>query len=212
MSSPEQPLVLYPPLNLLRQVRADSDRGYDRHRSMDNTGKWHDVQHVSPNPFFSSESARRVYASMDGVRSGTLTSVYEGTLRLWISVATPSITQRKVTYQLWEMANEWLHRIGAALDARAEGATETFNLKVYVEFCDVDPPEDVVGKPIPEDLIRLCAIEAHSEPYACKAVFGVGFLSGFRIADNVAERLFVRNIVRAFLHLLEVGEWQWRGD
>ena len=202
--SPERPLLLNPPLNLLRQVRADSDRGYDRHRSFDNTGTWHDVQHASPNPFFSSESARRVYASMDDVRSGTLTSVYEGTLRLWISVATPSITQREVTCQLWEMANEWLHRIGAALDARAEGATETFNLKVYVEFCDVDPPEDVVGKPIPEDLIPLCAIEAHSEPNACKAVFGVGFLSGFRIADNVAERLFVRNIVRAFLHLLGV--------
>ena len=204
MISPERPLVLCPPLNLLRQVRADSDRGYDRHRSMDNTGTWHDVQHASPNPFFSSDSARRVYTSMDGVRSGTLTSVYEGTLRLWISVSTPSITQRKVTYQLWEMANEWLHRIGAALDARAEGATKTFNVKVYVEFCDVDSPEDVVGKSIPEDLIPLCAIEAHSEPNACKAVFGVGFFSGFRIADNVAERLFVRNIVRAFLHVLGV--------
>ena len=202
--SPERPLMLYPPLNLLREVRADADRGYDRHHSFDNTGTWHDVQHVSPNPFFDSESGRRIYASMNDIRSGTLTSVYEGALRLWISVATPNITQREVRYRLWEMANEWLHRIGAALDARAEGATATLNLKVYVEFCDVDSPEAAVGKPIPEDLIPLCAIEAHSEPNACKAVFGVGYFSGFRIAENVAERLFVRNLARAFLHLLGV--------
>ncbi len=66
--SPERPLMLNPPLNLLREVRADADRGYDRHCAVDNTGTWHEVQHVSPNPFFSSESARRVYASMDDVR------------------------------------------------------------------------------------------------------------------------------------------------
>ena len=202
--SPERPLMLNPPLNLLREVRAESDRGYDRHRSLDNTGTWHDVQRASPNPFFDSESRRCVYGSMDDLRSEILTSVYEGALRLWISIATPNITQREVEYQLWKMANEWLHRIGAALDARAEGTTKTLNLKVYVEFWDVDPPREVNGKPTPEELIPLCAIEAHSEPNACKAVFKVGFLSGFLIAENVAERLFVRNLVRAFLHLLGV--------
>ena len=200
--SPEQPLMLTPPLNLLREVRAESDRSYDRHSSFDNTGTWHHVQRVSPNPFFDSESSRRVYGSMDDLRSGALTSVYEGAFRLWISIATPNITQREVTYRLWEMANEWLHRIGAALDARAERVPETRNLKVYVDFRDVDPPKEVDGKPTPEELIPLGAIEAHSEPNACKAVFGVGFLRGFLIAENVAERLFVRNLVRAFLLLL----------
>lgn len=202
--SPEQPIRLKPPLNLLREVRAEADQGYDRHRSLDNTGMRHDVQRVSPDPFFISDSERRVYASMDDVRSGKLTSVYEGALHLWLSVAAPKITQRGVEYRLWEMANEWLHRIGTALDARAEAATETLNLKVYVEFRDADLPKDVVEKPIPKDLIPLCTIETHSEPHACKAVFGVGFMSGFSIAENIAERLFVRNIARAFLHLLGV--------
>ncbi len=201
--SPERPLMLNLPLNLLRDVRADVHRSYDRHRTFDNAGTWHDVQRALANSFSHNESSS-VYISLDDLRSKILTSVYEGALRLWISIATPNITPKEVEYQLWKMANEWLHRIGAALDAHAEGATETLTLKVCVEFRDVDPPKEVDGKPTQDELIPLCTIEAHSEPNACKAVFGVGFLSGFLIAENVAERLFVRNLVRAFLHLLGV--------
>lgn len=204
--SPEQPLMLNPPLNLLREVRADADRGYDRHHTIDNTGTWHDVQHVSPSPFFSSESSRRVYASMDDVRSGSLTSVYEGTLTLWISVTTPNISEREVQYRLWEMANEWLHRIGDALDERGEATSEIHSLKVYVEFRDSGSPKEGDDKPTPEDLLPLCVVEPYSEPNACKAVFQAGFLTGFRIAENVAERLFVRTLARAYLHLLGVED------
>ncbi len=202
--SPERPLMLNPPLNLLRQVRADADRGYDRHRAVDNTGTWHDVQHVSPSPFFNSESAQRVYASMDDMRSGTLTSVYEGALKLWLSVTAPNISEREVKYRLWEMAGEWLHRIGNALDARGEAATEMHNLKVYVEFRDGNPSKEGWEKPAPEALFPLCIIEPHTEPNACKAVFQAGFLAGFRIAENVAERLFARTLAWAYLHLLGV--------
>jgi len=204
--SPERPLMLNPPNNLLREVRADADRGYDRHRTIDNTGTWHNVQHVSPSPFFSSESSRRIYASMDDVRSGTLTSVYEGALKLWMSVATPNISEREVQYGLWEMAGEWLHRIGNALDERGEAATEMRNLKVYVEFRDNDLPKEGDDKPTPEDLFPLCVIEPYGEANACKAAFQDRFLAGFRIVDNVAERLFVRTLARAYLHLLAVED------
>ena len=100
------------------------------------------------------------------------------------------------------MANEWLHRIGTALDARLEAATETHSLKVYVEFRDADPPKEEIQKPRPQDLIPLCEIEAHSEKHACKVIFAAGFFNGFNIADNISERLFVRNVARAFLQLL----------
>lgn len=199
----EHPLVLNLPINLLREVRADSDHGLDRHRSVDNTGVWHDVQHALPSPFFSSDSARRVYASMDDVRNGTLTSVYEGFLRLWISLATPNITEKEVTFRLWEMANEWLHRIGNILDERCEAASRKV-FKVYLEFRDCDPPRGEDNKPTLEDLCPLCIVEPHSDPEAYKAVFQSGFLAAFAIAENVAERLFVRTLVRAYLHLLAV--------
>ncbi|WP_173200636.1 hypothetical protein [Geobacter sp. SVR] len=201
--SPERPLMLAPPLNLLREVRADSDRGYDRHSALDNVGTRHEVQHVSPNPFFSSESARCVYASMNDIRGGTLTSVYEGAIKLWVSVSTPNASERNVAYRLWEMASEWLHRIGNALDKHREVAKE-HNLKVYVEFRDDDPTKEGDVILAHEDLFRLCMIEPHSEPNAYKAIFQTGFLAAFRIADNVAERLFVRTLARAYLTLLDV--------
>ena len=127
-------------------------------------------------------------------------------LRLWMSVAAPNISEREVEYRLWEMGYEWLHRIGKALDERGEAATETHNLKVYVEFRDGDPPKEGGDKPDLEDLFPLCIIEPHKEPNACKAVFEAGFIAGFRIAENVAERLFVRTLVRAYLHLLGVED------
>ncbi|MDY6855609.1 MAG: hypothetical protein SWO11_13045 [Thermodesulfobacteriota bacterium] len=202
--SPERPLMLNPPLNLLREVRVDSDRGYDRHLAIDNTKTYHDVQHISPKPFFSSESSRRVYASVDDVEKNNLTSLYEGAIRLWMSVAAPNISEKEIEYRLWEMSTEWLHRIGSILEARGKSTTEKTNLKVYVEFRDSDPPEEGEDKPEPEDFVRFCEIEAHGEPNACKVVFQTGFLAGFRIAENVAERLVVRTLAGAYLHLLGV--------
>ncbi len=204
--SPEQPFMVQPPQNLIRDVRVDADLGYDRHRAIDNTGTWHDVQHESPKPFFSSESSRRLYASMDHAHSGILTSVYEGALQLWLTLDAPKIVERDVKYRLWSMANEWLHRIGNVLDERAEHVSQATQFKVYVEFQDVDQPEENGGKPSAEDLVQLCLVDHYNEPNASKAVFQPGFLSGFSIAENTAERLFVLNLARAFLQLLDVAD------
>ena len=200
--SPDQPLLLNPPLNLLRGVRAEADRGYDQHRAIDNTKTWHDVRHPSPSPYFDSESRRRVYGSMDDLSKGILTSVYEGTLNLWVSIRAPNISSTDTEYRLWEMANEWLHRIGDELDRRVGKLVETRCIKVVLVFRDVDSPTIGLEKPDPKDLVPLCMIEEGEEPNSCVAVFESGFLSGFRIAENVAERLFVRNLSRAFLRVL----------
>lgn len=105
--SPERPLMLNPPLNLLREVRADSDQGHDCHCMVDNTGRWHIIRHESSNPLFSSETFRRLYVSFDDMlQNGTFTTVYDGVLKLWLSVAAPNISQKDTEYQLWKMAHE----------------------------------------------------------------------------------------------------------
>ncbi|MFC1551196.1 hypothetical protein ACFL6P_01395 [Candidatus Latescibacterota bacterium] len=199
--SPDQPLILNPPLNLLREVRADSDSGYDRHCVVDNIGTWHDVQRATPKPFFISESSQCVYASIEDLHKGTLTSVYEGAIQLWISINLPNINEKDIEYYLWEMGNEWLHRIGNALKQNGEIVTRK-NLKVYVEFQDDNPPSEYGATPTFDDLASLCMIEPHEETNAYKIIFKPGFLAGFQIAENIAERLFVRTLLRAYLHLL----------
>ncbi|NTU74094.1 hypothetical protein HGB07_08190 [Candidatus Roizmanbacteria bacterium] len=202
--SPDRPLTLTVATNFLRDVRAESDSSIDRHRATDNIGSWHDVQRVLPNPFFCTESKLRLYVSLDDVGCGTLTSLYEGIALLWISVFAPNISGREIVFQLWEMANEWLHRIGNILDERKEALKSKHNLKVYVEFLDVDPAKEGREKPTIDELISFCSVEPHNETNACKAVFKAGFLAGFQIAENVAERLFVRTLAKAYLHLLGI--------
>ncbi|MBE0533618.1 MAG: hypothetical protein IH626_22570 [Rhodospirillales bacterium] len=200
--SPTQPLTISPPQNLLRDVRAESDQGYDRHRAIDNTGRWCDVQRVHANPFFSHETTSRVYGSLDHVNEGILTSVYEGVLHLWISVGAPNMDSTDALYRLWEMANEWLGRIGRELDVRAGSLAGNCEWKVYIEFLDKDPPREPKEKPTPDALIPLCTLETCDEANACRSVFERGFLAGFGIGENIAERLFVRNLSRAFVGLL----------
>jgi len=204
--SPERPLRLVLPFNLLRKVRFDADNSYDRHRAIDNIGVWHDVQHKTSDPFFSSESSLRLYVSMDYVQNGMLTSVYEGRDKLWLSLVATNISNSEIKFHLWDMANEWLHRIGSTLDRYTENLTKKAIFKVYVEFQDVDPPNEPIAKPSKEYLRSLCLVEEHGEPNAIDAVFKAGFISGFSIAENVAERLFVFNLARAFLHLIVIKD------
>lgn len=204
--SPEQPLLLNPPLNLLRELRAEVVQGYDGHCSRDYAGNLHYVERESLSPFFDSASRRRLYVSKDDVRTGQLTTVYEGKRALWISVFTPNVVSRELTYRLWQMVCEWLHRIGDILDKRHHDSTEAPIVEVHVEFRDGDPPGTPVTKPTTEELERRCVVVQSGDSGARRAIFEVGFLAGFRIRENVAEQLVVRTLVRAFLLGMSVDD------
>ena len=94
-----------------------------------------------------------------------------------------------LTYRLWQMVCEWLHRIGDVLDGLHQGSSAAHILKAHVEFRDGDPPPEPAAKPTGEELERLCVVAPHDEPGAQRAIFEVGFLAGFRISENLAERL-----------------------
>ena len=204
--TPDQPLSLYPPTNLLRDVRCQADQAYDQHYTIDNSGNPHLVQRVSPHYYFASETRHRLYASKTDVACGLLTSVYEGTFQIWMSIVTSDTTHRHMTFRLWEMANEWLHRIGDLIDKSFSSLSLPKTIKVYVQFADSEIPSEVDSLPSRRDLIATCRVESHSERNACKVVFGTGFLRGFQIAENIAERLVVRYLAEAFLRIFGVGD------
>ena len=210
--SPQQPLLLNPPLNLLRELRAKVVQGFDGHCLRDNTDRSHYVQRESLSPFFDSPSRRRLYVLKDDVRIGRLTSVYEGAARLWVSVATPNIRSRELTFRLWQMVCEWLHRIGDALDRLGGDWGGARTVKVYVVFRDGDPPLKPGRKPAADSLARRCSVEKHREPCAQCAIFEEGFLAGFGIAENVAERLVVRTVARAIVGAMAVEDVDKRVD
>ncbi|WP_200864926.1 hypothetical protein [Pseudomonas viridiflava] len=200
--SPERPVLLNPPLNLLRDVRAEADLAYDHHSVRDTLGTWHDVCHINPNPLFQSTVERRLYSCLDCAGKGLLIALYEGRLHLWVELDTPEMGVRDIPYRLWDMVCAWLPRIGAALDVRlSEQLAQVLKVKVVFEDDQTSLETQVV-----DDLLTLCSTRSAEEPQARMVVFAKGFMSGFRIPTNVAERAVVRTLTRAYLEL--VGEPQ----
>ena len=208
----EQFSILQLPSNHLREVRIDAEQFNDCHCAIDNRDKVHKVRRVLHNPFSTSESAQRIYASVHDIRNGELTSVYEGKLQLWISVHAPNINQPDIEYKLWEMASEWLHRIGNVLDGHISTSNEGCVYKIYVEFHDKFLTNATDKKPTLNDLISKCKIDSIDELNASKIVFEKGFLDGFRIAENTAERLFVRTLIQAFLRLFGIKDYDRKAE
>jgi len=210
--SPEAPLLLQIPTDLLRSVRAEAVQRLDRHHAVDGRGRRHELMRTLPDGVFETESSRRVYGSVSSLARGELTCVYEGSANLWVIFAAPNISDSTVESALFRMIGVWLHRIGAVFDAKGVIAGEGESSTAYLEFLDhvesLDgrPAEELGGKPSAADLGPLCGVEGLPEEKACKAVFEVGFLDGFRIAENVAERLVVRTLIRAYLRLCGVED------
>lgn len=200
--TPETPLVLAIPTDEIRDVRVESYRAYDRHQVRDNIGGLHVLQRAFPNPFFHSPSHDRLYASTNDLTRHQLTAVYDGKSKLWLTIDTPDSASSRLTYHLWEMVSEWLHRIGHKFDKCGFSPAYGVSFKVYTVFRDSDveqfAPGDVIG-----DLDQLCSIESHEEPNALRVVFDTGFLAAFRSPDNNAERHVVRALIGAYLKLME---------
>lgn len=203
--SPERPLLLNPPLNGLREVRASSDTGFDRHRVQDKSGRWHEVQRPSSNPYFSRPSSAKVFVSLSDVHQGRLTSVYEGDGCVWVSVDAPNIQEKDIACRLHEMVTEWLHRICEAVAVEFGEDFDGAAVSIVLEFEDSDAV-DVAGEwPTVDELESRCVLtnDQSSEQWHIKLM--PGFIRGFRIPENVAERIIVRFISKAVLSDIGLG-------
>ena len=203
--TPDRPLMLNPPLNMLRDVRAEADNGYDKHGASDEAGKRHVVQRPSPDPFFESDGSKKLYASMTDVRDGTLTSCYEGAVQLWMSVDTPNISDKNIESRLWEMAGEWLHRIGTVFDRKLADQISTAPMRTNLVFLDAVVPDGDKVKPDRSELAKLCCVEVSREKQCATATFEAGFIDGFRVAENIAEQAVVGAMLSGFLEMI-LGE------
>lgn len=196
--SPERPLVINPPLNLLRDLRAQADQSTDVHVRIDPRGEAHRLQRVNPRPYFPGPATSRVYACIDCTSQHELVAVCEGRPTLWLRVEMPSLTSAHLQFRLWDMLGSWGGQIVHALEAR-DGKAGSFELLIHFEDVqeEVDAPEALT----PDDPQASLRFDITGETTATVHA-ARGFLHAFRDPSNKAERALVTVMLRALLAMI----------
>lgn len=195
--SPDRPLIMNPPLNLLRDLRARADQTNDVHVGVDVHGDPHRLQRVSTSHYFPNPADRRVYACVDCSSQRQLVAVCEGRPTVWLRIETPHLTSADIHYRLWEMLGSWAGRIVHTLETSS--ALDTV-LELSFRFHDVQGEVDRVDAIPPDQPSVLLSYEVVADRSAVVQI-APGFMHAFRDPSNAAERALVEIALRAILAL-----------
>ncbi|HEK2707475.1 TPA: hypothetical protein ACNH47_005843 [Pseudomonas aeruginosa] len=198
--SPENPLVISPPLNLLRDVRAKADQARDFHIGADTHGTPHRLERFHKNPLFPNQAESRIYVSLDCLEERELVAVCEGAPTIWVHLEAPHIDSRDLIYRLWEMLGM---RVAHILDTLEEAGTLQSTYALVFHFEDTEEEFDRLEAPAtvaPDDLVRFEITSEQSATIYLEA----GFAHAFRTPSNIAERAIVKITLQA-IHVLSDG-------
>ncbi|MBA1296424.1 hypothetical protein G7025_23980 [Pseudomonas lurida] len=196
--SPESPLVISPPLNLLRDVRARADYTRDFHVRMDSSGAAHYLERLQKKPYFPNSADSRIYVSLTALKQGELVAACLGKPTTWVRLAAPAVTSRDLVYRLWEML---VARVARIVDATEELASLSATYSLLFCFEDSQEEFERYDAEVPQDLgtlIRFRITSAHE----ATITFLPGYVHAFQNPQNIAERILSKITIQALAALV----------
>ena len=202
-SGPSQ--LLYQ-INSLREVRRRSYQGHDTHFVRDDGGEFHTIQRVYP--FEESDETDLVplyYSLSDLVERDTLTSTFKGKFQIWTTLSITGTSNHSVEGNLNHLVNTCLERVGTTLDEFiVDSSLDRRVCRVDLEFEDPLDPTNVLVNPTADELTPYCRIEYSQDVHSAQITFSAAFMAGYRIAENIAERVATRQFIEAVSSLLGI--------
>lgn len=195
----DKPLIIGIPQNGLLSVRKEGAETWNLHHAVTWDGRSVNVRRETPKSFFEKDYSPPLYISVDDLRAGILSSVFEADRRgWWTQIETPNSQDRDLHYRLWHLTTVWISRaapiLEKAISELPEGALAWISR--FEDFEAGDP-----GNPIPTDDEARALLGTKAEGNVIRTNVGAGFLASFRKATNVGERLLVESLIAGALSL-----------
>ncbi|WP_052750487.1 hypothetical protein [Pseudomonas putida] len=196
--SPESPLVISPPLNLLRDIRARADYTRDFHVQKESSGTAHYVERLQKKPYFPNAADSRIYVSLTALQQGELVAACLGKPTIWVRLAAPAFTSRDLVYRLWEML---IARVARIVDATEELAPLSATYSLLFCFEDSQKEFERYDAEIPQDLNTLVRFQSTSA-HEATITFLPGYVHAFQSTLNIAEHTLTKITVQALAALV----------
>lgn len=173
--------------------------------------EWERVRKVHMRTHFQEDSTRKIYAALRPVKSGVLEGVVETAARAWwVDCSTSAFhpNRRRLVYDLWESALNWVEKIAPTLDQcvpELGGQNVVYNLDV----AEIVAHQDWAVEGL-QEIKTPDSIPMHISGRIISLQLPTGLLAMAFSPRNDAERLLVDTLVKGVLTLAGVDETETR--
>lgn len=184
------------PQNAIRELRQRVLAEWNPRRVLNTDGQWVKARKLLSFSEFEEDRAAPLYRSEDDVRNRKLRGVYVARKRpWWIGITAPEGAPGDAVFRLWMMLCTWLGRAAPILDD-AYRELPPGSISFDVTFEEVLGTIRDAAKPKSSDELRpLIQTSAQANCSKIEISVGKGFDDGLIQPENIAERLFVENLV-----------------
>jgi len=178
----------------------------DAHRIMNPQGRYPFIRKKGKS-IFEHDNVNRTYISMDDLNNRTLRAVYLSSKRnWWCEINVPPETNRGSEYQHWEMLYEWMERAIPVLESEVSNIpSPQITWKTVFKSLDDEQLEKIASPKI-EDLEELITTSVDHAHNLVTVIIPLEFMTAFRLPENHAEKIIIKNFICGILILAENSE------